>query len=65
MIKEFYRTNTENIQIFPLVAGNSSSTRPAYIYTLVKLYNKANIYTLLIHKHDNGTEWQCITDCQI
>ena len=39
-----------NIQIFPLVGGNTSSTRPAYkreeifVYSLVKLYNKANIY---------------------
>ena len=35
-----------NIQIFPLVGGNSSLTRPAYKYTflgLVKLYNNAYI----------------------
>ena len=45
-----------NIQIFPLVARNSPSTRSAYkreylcvciyIYTLVKLYNKAITYLL-------------------
>ena len=30
MIQEFYCTILVNVQIFPLVAGNSTSTRPAY-----------------------------------
>ena len=45
-----------NIQIFPLVARNSSLTGPAYkreyLYTLVNLYNKAN----LIHTSDYSKE---------
>ena len=38
-----------NIQIFPLVGGNSSSTvlsrlqEGIFVYTLVKLYNEANL----------------------
>ena len=46
MIQEFDCTNTLNIQIFPLVAGNSSSI---FVYTLVKLYNKASVLRMYIY----------------
>ena len=38
-----------NIQIFPLVGGNSSSTRPAHKREyFVKLYNKAHLLLWLL-----------------
>ena len=39
-----------NVIIFPLEAGNSSSTlqEGIFVYTLVKLYNKANFSIRLI-----------------
>ena len=38
MIKEFYCTNTREYTNIP--------TRPAYVYTLVKLYNKASMFEI-------------------
>ena len=40
-----------NIQIFPLVAGNSSRLQEGiFVNTLVKFYNKANLIYLIRHK---------------
>ena len=36
-----------NIQIFPLVGGNSSSTRPVKLYSKVNLYEKDLLFCII------------------